>query len=208
MKIISIFDRSGIMVRPWYQAGHEVVTIDCHLPRHDMPAICSDIRDVPIQPCDVLFSFVPCTEFAGSGARWWSTKPPERLDDALELVEITKSWIRQAEWWMVENPVGRLSSLWRKPSWSFDPHEYAQLSSKAHEERYTKKTCIWSNFEKPVMHSLSPILGSKMHRIPPSPDRQYLRSLTPAGFSQAVFRHLTGSPLRQIPLFSEAHHVG
>ena len=56
--------------------------------------------------------------------------------------------------WYVENPVGALSRLWRKPDHVFDPCEYGGYLSESDEhplypqhiparDAYRKKTCIW-----------------------------------------------------------------
>lgn len=57
------------------------------------------------------------------------------------------------------------------------------------EDSYTKKTCLWTNdkFIMPEPKKVEPVLGSKMHKIPPGPERQNLRSVTPMGFAQAVY---------------------
>ncbi len=52
---------------------------------------------------------------------------------------------------------------------------------------YTKKTCLWGNFNNPIKNPVAPTEGSKMHKYPPSKDRQMLRSITPPGFAKAFF---------------------
>jgi hypothetical protein len=37
------------------------------------------------------------------------------------------------------------------------------------------------------MRPVEAVEGSKMHRLPPSPDRAALRSVTPGGFARAFF---------------------
>jgi hypothetical protein len=94
--------------------------------------------------------------------------------------------------YMIENPVGTLSTYWRDPDYSFDPNDYG--------DPYTKKTLLWTGngfvmppvvkpgdmFEAPTW--VEPTEGSKMHKLPPSADRADLRSVTPQGFADAVFR--------------------
>ena len=38
----------------------------------------------------------------------------------------------------------------------------------------------------PPKKRLEPVQGSRMHRLPPSPERENLRSATPMGFARAV----------------------
>lgn len=204
MNILSLFDCSGVMVQPWAEAGHSVLCIDQQEPKHKFGNIQIDIRHVTadqFHPFDVVFAFPPCTHLAGSGARHWKKKGPQALEESLELVRIARSFADLAKYWMIENPVGRLSSSWRKPNWNFHPFEYAGYSNDPDADAYTKKTCIWSNFEAPKRKPVFPIHGSKMHLIPPGPNRQYLRSLTPKGFSIAVYKHLSEGANYQLSLW-------
>ncbi len=139
---------------------------------------------------DIVFAFPPCTDLAVSGARWFAAKGPDALARAVALVHRCR-WIaeRSGARWMIENPVGRLSSAWRKPDYIFHPHEYAGYLSEPLADQYTKKTCLWvgDSFVMPPTRSLPPVLGSKMHTMAPGPNRANLRSATPAGFARAVF---------------------
>ena len=46
---------------------------------------------------------------------------------------------------------------------------------------------LWGNFVAPMKTPCLATEGSKMHRLPPSPDRWKLRSETPQGFANAFF---------------------
>lgn len=194
VQVLSLFDRSGVMIKPWVDAGYTAATIDLEPARHDGLHLQSDARDLLVEGSPlVVFAFPPCTHLAGSGARWWESKGPEALADALDLVSMACRVAALArDWWMLENPVGRLSTHWGPPAWTFDPHEYAGLADDPSSEAYTKRTCLWTNFSKPSMSSVDPVLGSAMHKIGPGPDRAFLRSITPTGFARAIFAHLEG----------------
>lgn len=122
-----------------------------------------------------------CTDLAGSGARWWDAKGEGALLTALSLVDacVRIAWVQQPAWWVLENPVGRLSRYLGPPQMSFNPSDYG--------DRYTKKTLLWGRFTAPRKSPVVATEGSKMHRLPPSPDRKALRSVTPPKFSQAFF---------------------
>ena len=87
MRILSLFDRSGRMVEPWFKAGHDVMTVDIEPARHNMPSMQVSIdehfRDV-IMPTlgqwDCIFSFPPCTDLASSGAWCWERKGEEEKE--------------------------------------------------------------------------------------------------------------------------------
>ena len=201
MKVLSLCDLTGNMVKPWADRGHSCMIVDLQHPEGvsalapNITAIGANLREFKfnksIYTPDIIFAFPPCTDLASSGARWFKDKGLKKFIQALELVNIC---LEIAEYYgcpyMIENPVGRLSS-WRKPDYMFDPCDYAGYLAPDQqlEDSYTKKTCLWTNdtFIMPPVKKVEPILGSKMHKIPPGPDRANLRSVTPRGFAQAVY---------------------
>ena len=82
-------------------------------------------------------------------------------------------------WWVLENPTGRMVDFLGDPVFKFDPCDFG--------DPYTKKTYLWGNFKHPKKKPVEPVEGSKMWRLPPSPKRAALRSLTPPGFASAFF---------------------
>lgn len=187
--VLSLCDFTGNMVKPWVDAGYRATLVDLQHPRIDTrpnPALLKiDVRDMDSpEPgeFDIVFAFPPCTDLANSGARWFREKGLSGLIGALQVVEACRR-ICEASGapWMIENPVGQLATYWRKPDYTFDPCDYG--------DPYTKKTCLWTGggFVMPWRSRVEPTEGSKMHRLPPSPDRANLRSETPMGFARAVF---------------------
>lgn len=191
---ISLCDLTGNMAKPWAEAGFECICVDVqHSIRRDrvrefegggsIRYTWGDVRSwtPPRKPAFVA-CFPPCTDLTVAGARDFQTKRGYRLSDALELFD---ACVMAGEWsgapYMIENPVGRLSSHRRQPDHTFDPCDYG--------DPYTKKTCLWTGggFVMPPKNRVEPTEGSKMHKLPPSADRQNLRSATPMGFARAVF---------------------
>lgn len=122
----------------------------------------------------------PCTHFSLSGAQYW----PEKDNDGRTLndIAIMDACIRfifavNPIWWCLENPIGRMVEFLGEPVMRFDPYLYG--------DPYTKKTCLWGKFNRPKIKPVEPSEGSKMHRLPPSLNRQELRALTPPGFAAA-----------------------
>jgi hypothetical protein len=200
--VLSLCDRTGNMVRPWLDAGYDAITVDVQEqvnPHRRRNHYVWDVREFVGFSVPVVFvaAFPPCTHFAVSGARWFRDKGLDVLIEALEIVNACRK-ICEASGvpWMLENPVGTLSTItetyWQAPSHSFDPCDYG--------DPYTKKTLLWTGsgfvmppvvkpgdmFAKPTW--VEPTEGSKMHKLPPSPERADLRSETPMGFAEAVFR--------------------
>ena len=92
-----------------------------------------------------------CTYLAGSGAQWLSNpedkhlpfeerrphpKYPNRRQDMLDSVEFVKKlYESNVEHIAIENPVGLLSSRWRKPDQIVQPYMFG--------DEATKTTCLW-----------------------------------------------------------------
>lgn len=194
--VLSLCDRTGVMVQPWLEAGYRCLIVDLQHPEGEhtdglLTRVGADITTwlPPRGEYAAAFAFPPCTHLAGSGARWFRDKGLPALIDGLTLVEASR---RLLEWtgapWALENPSGTLSTYWRPPDFAFDPYEYgAWVPGGA--DAYTKRTHLWTGggFVMPPRRPVEPVDGSKMHRLPPSAERANLRSVTPEGFARAVF---------------------
>ncbi len=170
--ILDLCGGTGAWSKPYVEAGYDVKLVT--LPE--------DIR--LYQPPNGVWGILaapPCTEFSGSGARWWKDKDPALLLDALSIVGACFRIIMYCNpvWWVLENPVGRLRTWIGDPDYYFHPCDFG--------DPYTKKTCLWGKFNEPIKTPVEPTEGSKMHLIPPGPKQKELRSVTPPGFARAFF---------------------
>lgn len=192
--ILSLCDRTGVMVRPWAEAGYDCLCVDIqHQDRIEgsIAFVGADVTDYlpPLTEYRMVFAFPPCTNLAVSGARWFRDKGLKGLCDGLRVVEACR---RICEWsgapYLIENPVSTLSTYWRKPDHIFDPCDYGGYLTPPG-DRYTKRTCLWTGngFVMPAKRPVEPAEKSLIHHMPPSPDRGDLRSVTPEGFARAVF---------------------
>lgn len=146
--VLSLFDKTGNMARPWAEAGYECLCVDI---QHEgerregrITYLGADVLDYLPPRADYAFAaaFPPCTDLAVSGARWFKDKGLGRLSDAIRLVERARQIL---EWtgapWMLENPVSTISTYWRKPDQTFNPHDFTGFELG---DNYNKKTCLWT----------------------------------------------------------------
>lgn len=182
------------MVRPWLEAGHECTIVDLQHPPGEhtdglLTRVGADLLTwEPMGRYDVGFAFPPCTHLAGSGARWWRAKGPAALAESMALVDAARRILADVSVWLIENPVGRLTAQWREPDYTFDPCDFGGYLAPAG-DAYTKRTCLWTSrsFNMPKTRRVVPTEGSRMHLLPPGPERANLRSMTPEGFARAVY---------------------
>jgi hypothetical protein len=199
--VISLCDRSANAIADWSDAGYECWALDIY---HDtgvgplsggIRLIGGDVRTFKLpthREIAFMFAFPPCTHLAVSGARWFKGKGLRLLAEAIDIVASCAELCEQAGCpYLIENPVSTLSTYWRKPDYKFDPCDYAGYLNDPGTDMYTKCTCLWTGggFIMPPPIKEEPLYGSLMHMMPPSPDRDYLRSVTPRGFARAVFEY-------------------
>lgn len=175
LTILSLCDFTGAWSQPYVDAGYDVLRVDIKRGQ--------DVRLLKyVGPVRGILAAPPCTHFAASGARWWAEKGDAAVLEGLAVVDACMRIIlaHQPLWWVLENPVGRLKDYLGDPAMAFDPSDYG--------DTYTKRTLLWGHFNKPLKRPVEATEGSKMHRLPPTPERAALRSVTPAGFAQAFFQ--------------------
>ncbi len=130
----------------------------------------------------------PCTVFANSGNRWHRT--PEEMAAGLAVVDACLRFVAVCRpvWWCLENPVGKLSRYLGEPVMRFQPCDYG--------DPWTKRTCLWGNFARPMARPVEAVEGSKMHlmagvsptdSVAVATRKRAARSATPLGFARAFF---------------------
>lgn len=185
--ILSLCDYSGEWSRPYLEAGYSVICVDVKRGgpwNGDVLELARHTNELPF--IHGVLAAPPCTDFASSGARWFKDKDARGVTAlSIALVRACLAIIEACHpvWWAVENPVGRIARCvpelgkWR---YSFQPCDFG--------EDYTKRTLLWGVFNTSLKRDpVVPVKGSKMWRLPPSPDRQEKRSVTPRGFARAFF---------------------
>lgn len=136
--------------------------------------------DVIDYPWDLVIFHPACTHLAVSGARHFDDKRDDgRQQAAMSFVMRCVRSSEHIKRVCVENPVSVISSLWRKPDQVLQPWQFG------HPE--TKATCLWLK-NLPPLKPTNIVDGreSRVHKMPPSPDRWKERSRTYAGIAQAM----------------------
>ena len=83
---------------------------------------------------DMIIAFPPCTNLAVSGARWF----PEKIADGRqqEGIDFFMKFVNaKCDKIVIENPVGIMSTKYKKPTQIVQPYEYG--------DPFTKTTCLW-----------------------------------------------------------------
>lgn len=84
---------------------------------------------------DMIIAFPPCTHLCVTGSRWFTEgrKPIELQYEARDF--FMRFANADCEKIAIENPVGKMSTYWRKPDQIINPWQFGHTTN--------KKTCLW-----------------------------------------------------------------
>jgi len=127
---------------------------------------------------DMVIAFPPCTHLASSGARWFKEKQKDgRQQSGIDFfMHFTRTSVPL---WAIENPIGIMSTHYRKPDQIIQPYMFG------HGE--TKATCLWLN-GLPKLKPTNPVSGreQRVWKMPQGKNRSKLRSKTYKGIAEAM----------------------
>jgi len=130
------------------------------------------------QPWDLIIAHPPCTDLAVSGARWF----PEKQRDFRQqksCVFFMYFALAHCDRIAIENPIGIMSSIYRKPDQIIQPWQFG------HGE--TKATCLWLKGLNPLIPTeIVPGREQRVWKMPPGKDRAKQRSKTFPGIAKAM----------------------
>lgn len=125
---------------------------------------------------DVGIFFPSCRYLTVAGARWFKGREKEQAE-AVEFVKRLAASKIYAK--AIENPIGVLSTKWRKPDQIIQPWMFGCGETKA--------TCLWlENLPKLVPTKIVDGREGRVWKEPPSPDRWKNRSRTYEGVAEAM----------------------
>jgi hypothetical protein len=191
VKLLLACERSGVVRRAFRAKGHEAYSCDLEPADDGSPFhIQDDALKVLCSNWDAVIAFPPCTYLSVSGLHW-NTRRPERAAQTEEAVRFFRVFTSLCCRWAIENPIGCMSRLYRKPDQIIQPYMFGDDASKA--------TCLW-------LHGLPPLFpscripgrivngrerwanqtDSGQNKLPPSADRAMIRSITYQGIADAM----------------------
>jgi len=182
MKVLVACEFSGIVRDAFAKRGHDGWSCDL-LPteikgKHIQDDVLKHLND----SWDLMIAHPPCTYLAVSGARWWETKQVDQRKAIYFLLALASANIPKI---CIENPIGIMSTYWRKPDQIIQPWMFGEDASKA--------TCLWLK-GLPLLQPTEVIkkeryanqTPSGQNKLGPSPERAKLRSITYQGIAEAM----------------------
>jgi len=172
MKVLIACEESQVVCKAFRALGHEAYSCDmlpCSGGHPEWHRQCDVRIALEFEKWDMVIAFPPCTDLCVSGARWFKEKKADgRQQSAIDFFMFF-THLKEVRFVAIENPIGIMSRLYRKPDQIIQPWQFG------HGE--TKATCLWL-FGLPKLMPANIVSGrmARIHRMAPGPDRARLRS--------------------------------
>lgn len=186
MKILVACEESQAVTIELRRLGHEAYSCDIEPCSGGHPEwhLQVDALELLKMKWDMILAFPPCTHLAVSGARYFEQKRKDgRQQAAIDF--FMRFANADCPKIAIENPVGIMSTVWRKPDQIIQPWQFG------HGE--TKRTCLWLKGLPPLVPTN--IVDGREQRIwkmPPSEDRAKNRAKTFPGIARAMAEQWAG----------------
>lgn len=107
---------------------------------------------------DMIYFFPPCTFLTNTGNRWFNVerygeRAIQRLENRAAAAEFFMAgWNADCDRVVIENPIGYMSSYFRKPDQIIHPYYFAESEDDENCER--KATCLWLRGVPPLTYEI------------------------------------------------------
>lgn len=183
MRVLIACEFSGVVRDAFAARGHEAWSVDlldcdkgAESGLHHTGDVLPHLDNGFGAKWDMLIAFPPCTHLCVSGARWFKDKQEEQAHAIDFFMALANAPIEHIA---IENPIGIMSTRYRKPDQIIQPWQFG------HGE--TKATCLWlKGLPKLTPTNIVDGREARIHRMAPGPNRARERSRTFQGIAEAM----------------------
>ena len=152
MKVLIACEESQTVCKAFREKGHEAYSCDILPCSGGKPEwhLQQDIREALKEKWDMIIAFPPCTFLTVTGNSWFNIekygeKAIQRHKDREEAADFFMLFVNaDCEKIAIENPIGTMSSRYRKPDQIIHPYYFGDPERKS--------TCLWLKGLKPLAH--------------------------------------------------------
>ena len=192
LKVLIACEESQEICKAFRALGHEAYSCDllpCSGGKPEWHLQMDCFEAIKLKNWDLMIAHPVCTYLTISANKWYKDQP-KRKSGALVGAERRQAREEAVEFFMrlynsdvkhiaVENPVGIMSTRFRKPDQTIQPWMFG------HGE--TKATCLWlKGLPKLTPTNIVEGRHQRLHELPPTKDRAKLRSKTYSGIAKAL----------------------
>jgi len=187
MRVLVAGEFSGTVRDAFTARGHYAKSVDYRASETPGPHYQGSWFDPELlqDEWDLMIAHPDCTFLVVSGARWFAIEWRQEAQlAALHTVRaLMKFPIARIA---LENPIGRLSTLYRPPDQIIQPYEYG--------DRFRKTTCLWLKNLPPLIPTDGLTTGRQACWLEaPGPERKKNRARTYAGIADAMAEQWGGT---------------
>lgn len=143
MKVLVACEESQEVCKAFRELGHDAYSCDIQECSGGHPEwhLCQDVTPLLEQEWDLIIAHPPCTFLTVTGNRWFNVerygdKAIQRQKDREEAVAFFMQFANaKCERIAIENPIGCMSTLYKKPTQIIQPYMFGDPARKA--------TCLW-----------------------------------------------------------------
>lgn len=159
MKVLIACEESQVVCKAFREKGHEAYSCDIvecsgghpewHIMQNVVPLLNGKSRFTTMdgtnhyidERWDLIIAHPPCTYLTVTGNRWFNVdrygeKAIQRRNDREEAIKLFMEFVNaDCQKIAIENPIGIMSSKWRKPNQIINPWQFG--------DAFEKKTCLW-----------------------------------------------------------------
>ena len=155
MKILVACEESQEVTKELRRLGHEAYSCDIIPCSGGHPEWHLQVNALELlkMKWDMIIAHPPCTFLTVTGNRWFNTekygeKAIQRKKDRELAIEFFMKFANaDCEKIAIENPIGVMSTIWRKPDQIIQPFEFAMSEA----EETVKSTCLWLKGLNPLV---------------------------------------------------------
>ena len=140
MKVLIACEFSGVVRDAFRKLGHDAVSCDLEPTDAPGPHYSGNVMDILNDGWDLMIAHPPCTYLTVTGNKWFKPEYrdrfPTRQQDRKDAIEFFMALINAPiDRIAVENPIGIMSTTYRKPDQIIQPYQFGHSMSKS--------TCLW-----------------------------------------------------------------
>lgn len=190
MKVLVACESSGTVRDAFTALGHAATSCDLLPTEAPGDHYQGDALDILGDDWDLVIAHPPCTYLCSSGLHW-NGRVAGRAEETEKAAAFFLAFTELTCRWAIENPIGCMSSRYRKPDQIIQPYQYGHDASKA--------TCLWlhrlpaldpTDEVAPRMVGTRPRWANQtdsgQNKLAPSPSRWKERSKTYEGIARAM----------------------
>ena len=132
MKILIACEFSGIVREAFKAKGHDAWSCDLEATEQPGQHIQGDVLEVLTEKWDLMIAHPSCTHLSVSGAKHFKKKVDVQKEAISFFMEFVNCKIPK---YAIENPVGTMSTHYRKPDQIIQPYHFG--------DPFQKTTCLW-----------------------------------------------------------------